>query len=349
MNYRLLGKSGLRVSELCLGAMGFGPQWGYGMGDEESEKCLNAFLDAGGNFIDVADNYNSGHSEELLGKLVKGKRDRLVIATKCTLTDPTFSEFPGDPNGTGVNLKHLRSAVDASLKRLDTDYIDLLYVHVWDFLTPVEEVMQGLNDLVRSGKVNYIGVSNAPAFIVAEANTLAKQRGWAQFVVYEGQYNLFSRTIEREVLPMANHLDLAVTCWQPLAGAMLTADETEIRMRAEKGYPMPSDAQMAVIRLVGDIAKEVGASSPQVALNWLCQRPGVVIPIMGVREVEHVMDNVAATKWQLSAEQMKALTDATQIDLGYPSFELAFVLKDMVYNFMLGNIETRGRLPHYFS
>jgi aryl-alcohol dehydrogenase-like predicted oxidoreductase len=349
MKYKLLGKSGLRVSEFCLGAMSFGTGWGYGSDDDESKKVFDAFANAGGNFIDTADNYLEGHSETLLGQFIHSNRDRFVIASKCTLCSPMGSQYPGDPNATGTNRKHMREAVEASLRRLDTDYLDVLYVHVWDFLTPVEEVMRGMDDLVRSGKVHYIGVSNAPAYLVARANTIAEFRGWTRFEVYEGQYSLLSRTIEREVTPMAHDLDMAVTCWQPLSGALLTGSEEEIKIRVRSGYPEPSAAQWEVIRLVGAIAKEVGASPAQVALNWLRQQRGVVIPIMGVRTAEHVQDNLKCLEWELTAEQMQRLNEATKIDLGYPGFDLSLVLPGMTYNNMLDQIDSQERLPAYFG
>jgi len=350
MRYKLLGKTGLRVSELCLGAMSFGTGWGYGSEDEESKKVLEAFVNAGGNFIDTADNYLEGASERLLGELIHDDRDRFVIASKCTLCSPMGSEFPGDPNATGNSRKHMREAVEKTLKRLNTDYLDVLYVHVWDFLTPVEEVMRSIDDLVRSGKVNYAGVSNAPAHIVAKANTIAEFRGWTPFAVYEGLYNLLDRSIERDVMPMIQDEGMALTCWQPLSGAMLSGDEEEIKIRVQnQAGQEPSDAQWEVIRLVGAIAKEVGASPAQVALNWIRQHSGVVIPIMGVRMAEHIEDNLKCLDWELSEEQLQRLNAATSVDLGYPGFFLAYVLAGMTYNNMLDQINDKGRLPGYFG
>lgn len=351
MKYRPLGNSGLRVSELCFGAMSFGSDWGYGSDESESRKCFDAFVDAGGNFFDTADCYTEGHSEEYLGKFMKGKRDRLVIASKCSLAGPIPDRiaFPGDPNGAGNGRKHLLEALDASLKRLDTDYLDVFYIHVWDFVTPVEEVMSTLNDIVRSGKARYIGISNTPAYKVAQANAIADKYGWPKFVAYEGHYNLINRTIEREVLPMVRDLGLALTVWQPLCGAYLCGSEEELQIRIKCGYPAPSDAQMKIIRAVNDMAKEIGVSTPQVALNWLRMQPGTVIPIMGVRLAEHVVDNVNIVNWQLSAEQMKTLEDATKFDLGYPQNDLNTVLAFYIYNWMLKDIKAPERFPHYMK
>lgn len=349
MKYRLLGNSGLRVSELCFGAMSFGSEWGYGSAEEESRACFDAFVNAGGNFFDTADQYTDGHSERLLGQFVRSERRRYVVATKCTLCSPVNPLRPGDPNAAGSHRKHLQEAVEASLKRLNTDYIDLLYVHVWDFLTPVEEVMRAMDDLVCAGKVLYLGVSNAPAYVVARANTIAEFKGWTPFVSYQGKYNLINRSIEREVLPMAADLDLAVCCWQPLAGALLSGNEEEIAIRVRNGYPSPTEPQWAVVRLVGEIAGEVGCSPAQVGLNWLRQQPEVVIPIIGVRTADHVRDNLACLDWTLSEDQMRRLTDATAGALGYPMDDLKTELPGMTYNNMLDRFETRGRLPRYFG
>lgn len=349
MKYKMLGNSGLCVSELCFGAMSFGTGWGYGSEDEESKRCFDAYVGAGGNFFDTADNYLEGKSEKLLGEFIHSDRDRYVIASKCTITSPMGPQFPGDPNSTGTSLKHMRAGVEASLKRLNTEYLDILYVHVWDFLTPVEEVMRGMNHLVSSGKVHYIGVSNAPAYIVAQANTIADFRGWVKFDVFEGKYNLLDRSIEQTVLPMARDFGLAVTCWQPLSGSFLSGSEEEIQIRTRSGYPAPSEAQWEIIRLVGTIAKEVGASPAQVALNWLRQQPGAIIPIMGVRKVEHVIDNLKCLDWKLNDEQMQRLNAGSKLLLGYPEFDLAFVLRNMVYNSMLEKIDDNERIPAYFG
>jgi aryl-alcohol dehydrogenase-like predicted oxidoreductase len=349
MQYRLLGQSGLRVSELCFGVMSFGTEWGYGTEEEESKKCFDAFINAGGNFFDTADNYTGGHSESLLGRFIQEERERYVIASKYTLADPARPLRPGDPNAVGNHRKHMIEAVEASLKRLNTDYLDLYYVHVWDFLTPIEEVMRGLDDLVRAGKIFYAGVSNAPAYVVARANTIAELRGWTPFVSYEGLYNLLDRSIEREVLCMARDFDMAVCCWQPLASAFLSGSEEEIKIRAKSGLPMPTESQWKVIQLVGEIAREVGRTPAQVGLNWLRQQPGVVIPIVGVRTAEHMTDNLGCLEWRLNEDQMKRLDKATRIDLGYPMSNCAYQLSGMTYNNMLDQIETRGRLPNYFG
>lgn len=220
MRYKLLGNSGLRVSELCLGTMAFGEDWGWGASKEESGRIVDAFAEAGGNFIDTADAYTNGTSERYVGELISPERDRWVLATKYTL-----SRDPSDPNGAGNHRKSLVRALDASLGRLGTDYVDLLWVHIWDFVTPVKEVMRALDDQVRAGKVLYVGISDTPAWIVARANALAEQQSWTPFVAFQGQYSLVERTVERDLLPMCEALDLALTAWSPLGSGVLTGGE----------------------------------------------------------------------------------------------------------------------------
>src|SRR5580658_7574261 len=217
MRYRLLGNSGLRVSELCLGTMTFGDDWGWGAGTEAARTIYDTFREAGGNFIDTANLYTNGTSEKLLGEFLQGHRQSVVLATKYG------NAVPGsDPNAAGNHRKNMVQAVEASLKRLQTDYIDLYWVHAWDQITPVEEVMRGLDDLIRQGKVLYVGISDAPAWWIAQANTLAHLRGWSPFAGLQIEYSLIERTVERELIPMAQALGLGVTAWSPLANGLLT-------------------------------------------------------------------------------------------------------------------------------
>src|ERR1700742_748733 len=232
MRYKLLGKSGLRVSELCLGTMTFGEDWGWGSSKEESRKVYDAFREAGGNFIDTANLYTNGTSESFLGKFMEGHRQSVVLATKYT------NAFPGtDPNAAGNHRKNMMQSVEASLKRLRTDYIDLYWVHIWDQITPVEEVMRGLDDLVRSGKVVYVGISDAPAWWIAQANTLAHLRGWSPFIGLQIEYSLIERTVERELIPMAKALNIGVTAWSPLKGGVLTGKYHGHGGSDQKGEP----------------------------------------------------------------------------------------------------------------
>jgi len=217
MRYKLLGKSGLRVSELCLGTMTFGDDWGWGAPKNESRKIFDAFVEAGGNFIDTANNYTNGTSEKFVGEFTKGNRDRFVIATKYTLT-----ERKSDPNFGGNHRKNMRRSVEGSLARLGTDHIDLLHLHMWDGMTPVEEVMRALDDLIRAGKVLYVGISDTPAWVVSEANMLADLRGWSRFTAYQGEYSLASRAPERDILPMTQALDMSFLAWGILEAGELT-------------------------------------------------------------------------------------------------------------------------------
>src|ERR1700734_404852 len=217
MRYRLLGNSGLRVSEAALGTMTFGDDWGWGSAKDEARKVYDAFREAGGNFIDTANFYTNGTSESFLGEFMEGHRQSVVLATKYTMSAPGT-----DPNAAGNQRKNMMQAVEASLKRLRTDYIDLYWVHIWDQITPVEEVMRGLDDLVRQGKILYAGISDAPAWWVAQANTLAELRGWTQFSGLQLEYNLIERTVERELIPMSKALNLGVLAFSPLARGFLT-------------------------------------------------------------------------------------------------------------------------------
>ena len=217
MKYYLLGKSGLRVSEICLGTMTFGKEWGWGASKEESRKIFDAYVDAGGNFIDTANIYTNGTSEQYVGDFASYDRERFVIATKYT-----SNTRAGDPNAGGNHRKNMVQSLEASLRRLNTDYIDLYWVHTWDQTTPIEEMMRALDDMIKSGKILYIGISDAPAWIVSQANTLANLKGWTEFASIQIEYSLIERTSERELLPMANALDIGITAWSPLGSGVLT-------------------------------------------------------------------------------------------------------------------------------
>jgi aryl-alcohol dehydrogenase-like predicted oxidoreductase len=335
MRYRLLGKSGLRVSELCLGAMTFGEDWGWGSSKDESRRILDAFFEAGGNFIDTANIYTNGTSETLLGEFLKGDRDRAVLATKYT------NAMPGtDPNAGGNQRKSMMRAVEASLKRLQTDYIDLYWLHVWDRITPLEEVMRAFDDLVQQGKILHAGVSDMAAWAVARANTLAELRGWTPFVGLQIEYSLIERTVERELLPMAEALGLGVTAWSPLAGGVLTGKYAEGKAGADarmnsamlEGLKRADERTRAVVAEVREVAGEVGRSPAQVALAWLRQRPTSVIPIVGARRLEQFRDNLACLDLKLDESQVGRLDAASHVELGFPHDLYALdMLKNMVY------------------
>ena len=290
MRYKLLGRSGLRVSEICLGAMTFGEEWGFGANRDECRKVFETFVEAGGNFIDTANKYTEGSSERILGELVGAERERFVIATKYTL-----SMRNGDPNASGNHRKNLQQSVNASLKRLNTEYIDLLWVHAWDFTVPAEDVMRALDDLVRAGKVLYVGISDAPAWIVARANTVAELRGWTPFSALQVEYNLIERTVERELIPMARGMGLTVTPWAPMAGGVLTGKYTrhatpEDTKRAQSNTPRLTERNIRIAQEVDAIADELGQTSARVALNWLRQQGSDILPIVGARKAEQMAD-----------------------------------------------------------
>jgi aryl-alcohol dehydrogenase-like predicted oxidoreductase len=321
MRYKLLGKSGLRVSELCLGTMTFGEDWGWGSSKEESRKVYDAFLEAGGNFIDTANVYTAGTSEKLLGEFMAGHRDRVVLATKYTNAAPG-----NDPNAAGNHRKSMMRAVEASLRRLKTDYIDLYWLHIWDQISPIEEVMRAFDDLVRQGKILYAGVSDMPAWVIAKANTLAELRGWTPFIGLQIEYSLIERTPERELLPMAADLGLGVTAWSPLAGGMLTGKQLEPGGAKDTRQDHPSMQQFmkssarkeSVAREVVALARESGHSPAQVALAWLRQRPEPVIPIIGARKLTQVKDNLACVGVNLAPAHIERLEAVSRIELGFP-------------------------------
>jgi len=341
MKYRLLGNSGLRVSEICLGTMTFGEEWGWGSAKDEAQKVYNAFREAGGNFVDTANVYTNGSSESFLGEFMKGHRESIVLATKYTNSGPGT-----DPNAAGNQRKNMMQAVDASLKRLQTSYIDLYWVHIWDQITPVEEVMRGLDDLVRQGKILYAGISDAPAWWIAQANTLATLRGWSPFVGLQIEYSLVERTVERELIPMANAFKLGVTAWSPLAGGVLTgkyhghgsAEGGRMSSDMMKEF-MPEEKRAAgIVDAVKTVADETGCSMAQVALAWLRYRSVPVIPIIGARKLSQLEDNLASLELSLSAEQMRTLDEASQIDLGFPQ---TMFDKELVRGLMSGGMADR--------
>ena len=320
MNYRLLGKTGLRISELCLGTMTFGEEWGWGSNEEECRKIFDLFVERGGNFIDTANYYTGGTSEKMVGKFVKGDRDRYVIATKYTL-----SMNPSDPNASGNHRKNLMHSVKESLERLQTDYIDLMWVHVWDQYTPIEETMRGLNDLVQRGLVHAIGISDTPAWLVSKANTIAEKNNWTPFSALQVEHSLLERTTERELLPMAQHYQMTSTAWSPLAGGALTgkyldAKPDDSRFAESKwGDRYLGDKNKEITRELVQIAKSLNRTPAQVALNWLLKgSPFSSIPIIGARKISQMKDNLECLDFQLETEQLNRLNELSQVSLGFP-------------------------------
>ncbi len=342
MKYRLLGNSGLRVSEAALGAMTFGEDWGWGAAKDEARKVYETYRAADGNFIDTANVYTNGSSEQFVGEFIKDHRQSVVLATKYS------NAMPGsDANAAGNHRKSMMQAVEASLRRLQTGYIDLYWVHVWDQMTPVEEVMRGLDDLVRQGKILYAGISDAPAWWIAQANTLAELRGWSRFVGLQIEYSLIERTVERELIPMAKALNLGVTAWSPLANGILTGKyhgegkaEAGRMSRPEMQEFLPEQQRTErIVAAVKAVAEQASRSMAQVALAWLRHRSVPVIPIIGARKVSQLQDNLSSFDLELSAEQLTALDEASRIELGFP-YDLynSAMLRSLAYGGMRDRI-----------
>lgn len=333
MRYKLLGRSGLRVSELCLGTMTFGEDWGWGASKEESRKIFEAFVEQGGNFIDMACNYTNGTSEKYIGEFITSDRDGFVVATKYTLRDDLANRR--DPNVGGNQRKNMLRSIENSLRNLKTDYLDLFYLHMWDYMTPVEEVMRALDDLVRSGKVRYIGISDTPAWVIAKANMLAELRGWSRFVALQLPYSLGSRDPERDLLPMARSEDIAVTAWGTLRGGVLTGkyrDADAVTRYNEAGEESKQQGDAVVA-----LANEIGRTAAQVAINWVRQRPwggAPIIPILGARSESQFKENLGALDFELDPEHITRLDKVSDIRLGFPH---DFLRSDNVKNLIFGD------------
>ena len=349
-DYRLLGRSGLRVSPLSLGTMTFGAGGGWGSSDEEAKAIVDRYIEGGGNFIDTANFYGlNGGSERLLGKLVAGRRDPLVLATKYTLT-----MRPGDPNATGNHRKSMVRAVEDSLSRLATDYIDLLYLHMWDYRTPVEEILRAFDDLVRAGKVLYAGLSDTPAWQASRMQAIADVRGWTPFVALQVPYSLAQRDIERELAPMAYEMGMGVLPWSPLAGGVLSGkyDKGDIGVEAPSISTAPpsrkainvatgrlNDRSLEIARIAGEVARDLGVTSAQVALAWTLLNPAVTSPIIGARTLAQLDENLGALKVSFDADHLARLDAASRIDMGFPHD----MLTGNAINMMFGGVKVQTR------
>jgi aryl-alcohol dehydrogenase-like predicted oxidoreductase len=350
-SYRLLGRSGLRVSPLALGTMTFGTGQGWGADDGEAGKIFNTYVERGGNFIDTANFYGQGGSETVLSKLIAGKRNQLVISTKYSLTMRA-----GDANASGNHRKNMVCAVEDSLKRFQTDYIDLLYLHAWDFCTPAEEILRAFDDLVRAGKILYAGLSDIPAWQASRLQAIADLRGWAPMIALQVQYNLIERTVERDLLPMALEMGMGVLPWSPLAGGILSGKYS--RADIGGGAPMKlgsmvsrkainmatgklTERALTIAETLGDIAQDMGKTSSQVALAWTMRHKAVVSPLIGARTLAQLEDNLAALDVGFTAGQLEQLDAVSKIELGFPHDLLASPAAAM----MFGNVNVARRTP----
>ncbi len=324
--YVTLGRSGLRVSPYSLGTMTFGTEWGWGSEEADARAVFNGYIDAGGNFLDTADGYTMGKSEQLVGKFIaeRNLRDRVVLATKFT-----FNTDPSNPNAGGNGRKNIYRALEASLRRLNTDYIDLYWLHVWDMVTPVEEVLSTLNDLVRAGKIRHFGLSDVPAWYVARAQTLAEREGKERLIALQLEYSLVERNIEREHIPVAQELGIGVCPWSPLAGGFLSGKykregntgKGEGRLDQNKHaqlFDRFTEHNWRVLDALLDVAKQLDRKPVQVALNWAVTQPGITSTIIGATNFAQLQDNLSAIEFTIPAELRKRLDDASAIEQFHP-------------------------------
>lgn len=324
--YRLLGRSGLRVSPIALGAMTFGTDWGWGADPGECRRILDAYVDRGGNFVDTANKYTNGSSETILGELAKGRRDRLVIATKYTLTTSA-----GDPNSGGNHRKSMVRSVETSLRRLASEHVDILYLHAWDDTTPADEILRAMDDLVRAGKVLYVAISDTPAWHVSRMQAIAELRGWSPFVALQVPYSLVERTVERELLPMARALGIGVVPWGLLGMGVLSGKYTKADLSAGSGTPTGSrkdvaasngtltERGLAIADVVKEVARELDRTPSQIAIAWTLQNPAVTSPIVGARTLAQLEENLGALEVRFAADQLARLDAASAITLGFPT------------------------------
>jgi aryl-alcohol dehydrogenase-like predicted oxidoreductase len=325
-DYITLGRSGLRVSPLCLGTMTFGTEWGWGAEEKTACEVFDRFVEAGGNFVDTADLYTGGHSEELLGKFIseRGLRDRVVLATKFT-----FNGDLGNPNAGGNGRKNIYRALEGSLRRLQTDYIDLYWLHTWDTVTPVEEVISTLNDLVRAGKIRHYGFSDTPAWYVARAHTLAEKEGKERLVALQLEYSLVERHIEREHIPAAQELGLGITPWSPLAGGFLSGkygrhENTGVgegRLDIIKDNPafnQFNERNWGILDELLTVADEISKSPAHVALNWVATQPGITSTIIGATKMAQLDDNLKSIEFEIPSDLRKRLDDLSALEPAHP-------------------------------
>lgn len=340
-HYYSLGRSGLRVSRLALGTMTFGTDWGWGSDEQAARAIFDRYLEAGGNFFDTADGYTGGNSERMLGKFVResGSRDRAVIATKFTFNDAAAGA--ANPNGGGNQRKNVLRAVEGSLQRLGTDYIDLYLLHAWDQVTPPEEVMRTFDDLVRSGKVRHAGFSNVPAWYAARAQTLAELRGWEPAAALQLEYSLVERNIEREFTSLAQQLGMGIMVWSPLASGLLSGKyqpgkdgEGRLQMMKDSsnpGFQKINERNWKIVAALHEVAQQSGRSMAQVALNWTANRPGVASVIVGATKLSQLEDNLKALDFDLAPELAAKLDAAGAPEQQYPYYFFGSELQGMIH------------------
>jgi aryl-alcohol dehydrogenase-like predicted oxidoreductase len=347
-HYRLLGRSGLRVSPIALGTMTFGQDWGWGADAGEARRIFDLYIDQGGNFIDTAVNYTDGASERIVGEFIKDKRGRIVLATKFTM-----AREPGNPNSGGNHRLNMLRSVEQSLRQLNTDRIDLLYLHGWDMTTQPDEVMRGLDDLVRSGKIHYVGICNTPAWRISQMQTSADMRGWSPFMALQIEYSLIERTVEHELIPMAAALGIGVLPWSPLGGGVLTgkyarsdvADSRDASISSTRKGVIASSGHLnersiAVADVVRAVAEEVGATPSQVAIAWTLANPAVTSPVMGARTLAQAKDNLGALDVTISPEHIDRLNQASAPE---PIFPVRFMGRPMVQQLIFGDASVARR------
>src|SRR6185312_15554570 len=347
--YRLLGRSGLRVSPLALGATTFGQDWGWGADRTEARRLFETYIERGGNFIDTANRYTNGTSEEFIGEFASGRRDSLVIATKYTLTGR-----PSDPNSGGNHRKSMIRSVEESLKRLQTDYLDLLYLHVWDGTTPVEEILRAMDDLVRAGKVLYLGISDTPAWQISRMQAIADLRGWSPLAALQIEYSLIERTVERDLIPMAREMGLGVIPWSPLASGVLTGKYSRKDLEHAGVSASPSGTRknialangglsergLEIAEVVKEVASEMEKTPSQVAIAWTLLNPAVTAPILGARTLGQLEDNLGALEVRFTDEQRERLEEASDIELGFPH---EFLQRALTRAVILGDVKIEAR------
>src|SRR6266404_7613151 len=349
MNYHLLCRSGLRVSDLCLGAMTFGTEWGWGTEKNEARKMLDLYIDNGGNFVDTANVYTNGSSEKMLGEFLGEKRQQIVLSTKYTI-----NTRPGDPNSGGNHRKNMVRSVETSLQRMKTDYIDLLYLHVWDGTTSIEEILRAMDDLVRAGKVLYVGICTTPAWQISRMQAMADLRGWSPLIALQIEYNLIERTPERDLIPMANEMGLGVVPFSPLSSGLLSGKYSRedfqnksgstgfqgSRKNAIETLGKFTQRNMQIVDEVKKVASEVKKSPAQVALAWLLSKSTVTSVLLGASKLEQLENNLGSLTTHLGPDQIKRLDEISRVEMGFPHEHLA---NPMIKQMISGGVEVHRR------